>query len=96
MSPVSEGVGGGGDGRRTQRLARRLQLRPLYRVRGVPNIFDGTDHVIKNILHIYILSSGVYYNILSMSGSYYNIEFVFYKVQCFIPPVAGGPCYVYT
>lgn len=66
------GVGGGG---RRDTLARRLHLRPLYRVRGVPNIFDGTDHVIKNILHIYILSSGVYYNILPTSGSYYNIEF---------------------
>lgn len=30
-------------------------------------------------LHIYILSSGVYYNILSTSESYYNIEFVFVK-----------------
>lgn len=53
----------------------------LCRVRGVPNIFDGTDHVIKNILHIYILSSGVYYNILSTSESYYNIEFVFF-IKC--------------
>lgn len=49
---------------------------PLYRVCGVPNIF-GTEHVIKNILHIYILSSGVYYNILSTSESYYKIEFVY-------------------
>lgn len=68
------GLGARGE---ASRLARRLHLRPLYRVRGVPNIFDGTDHVIKNILHIYILSSGVYYNILSTSGSYYNIEFFF-------------------
>lgn len=29
------------------------------RVREVPYIFDGTDHVTKNIFHIYILSYGV-------------------------------------
>lgn len=25
-----------------------------------------------------------------------TLSLFFYKVQCFIPPVAGGPCYVYT
>lgn len=75
--------GGMGGGRASREFARRLHLRPLYRVRGVPNIFDGTDHVIKNILHIYILSSGVYYNILSTSGSYYKIELIFLKSAMF-------------
>lgn len=25
-----------------------------------------------------------------------TLSLFFYKVQCFIPPVAGGPCYLYT
>lgn len=40
-------------------------------------IFSMAQITLFKILHIYILSSGVYYNILSTSGSYYNIEFVF-------------------
>lgn len=73
-------------GRRRWERSGRMYA-PLYCVRGVPNIF-GTEHVIKSILHIYILSSGVYYNILHTSESYYKIELVyllsamFYSTGC--------------
>lgn len=78
MSPVPKGARVA-EAQATQLWRRfcRKHLRPLYRVRGVLNIYDGTDHVIKifYIFTFYLAERTTIF--LSTSESYYNIEFVF-------------------
>lgn len=86
------GLGAAGDAR----LARRLHLRPLYRVRGVL-IFSMAQITLLKIFYIFTFylaeCTTIFYLRVNPTTT---LSLFFYKVQCFIPPVAGGPCYVYT